>query len=150
MKNLEQKKIDEINPVPSLEEFQTARAIAAIERADRSLLNAMETLAKTEKFDFFRQLETRCSLIEGRDARPVVEAKLDNADFRSSLEGVEIDGQALENMGNFSEAELSKLKTSIFSTTDVKLNHGSPVTFGRSCYQKCMDNDVKSGDCRFG
>lgn len=29
-------------------------------------------------------------------------------------------------------------------------NHNSQVSFGRTCEQKCVDNDVKSGLCRWG
>lgn len=151
MENFDQKELSEgLKSFAETPALETPEAKEFLETTDNVLLNSLETLSTPEKLDSFRELEAKCANLEQRDPRAVETVTLEGETFRSSEEKVEIDKEQLDEMKNLDETRVSELKKHVFSTADVRLNHGSPISFGRSCYDKCIACEVKSGDCRYG
>jgi len=130
--------------------LETLEAKEVLESTEKTFCESFENLSPAEKLDTFRELEVKCADLEGRDPRAVEDRELKGETFRSSEEKVEIDKGQLSEMKNMDEERISDLKKHVFSTAEVRLNHGSPVSFGRTCSEKCRDNDVPSGICRYG
>ncbi len=151
MENLKEQEVSEgLKAATETSALETPEAKEFLESTENVLLNSLETLSPPEKLDTFRELESTSADLEGRNPRIVENGTLGGETFRSSEEIVEIDKEQLAEMRNLDEPRVSDLKKHIFSTAEVRLNHGEPVSFGRSCYDKCIDDDVKSGDCRYG
>ena len=150
MEELEKNEVGEVKPASPLETFKSTEALELTGQTDSVLTTQFESLSASAKLEMFRALESKCAEIEGRAPRAVFASSLEGETFKASMESVEIDEAQLSELGNLDEARLSDLKKHVFSEAEIKLNRGSPVSFGRSCSQKCIDNDVKSGDCRYG
>ena len=151
MPDIETKETSEgLNAATETFALEATEAKEYLESTENILLNSMESLSTPEKLDTFREFESKCAEVEGRNPRSVENGALEGETFRSSEEKVEIDKEQLVEMRNLDETRISDLKKHVFSTAEVRLNQGKPVTFGKSCYQKCIDDDVKSGDCRYG
>lgn len=151
MASMEMKETDEgTKGTAETHPLETPEAREVLEPTEHTLIDSMESLSPGEKLDAFRELESKCADLEGRDPRAVEYAVLEGKGvFHSSMEKVEVDKSRITEW-KVDEAGLSGLKKHVFSTSDARLNHGATVSFGRTCSQKCIDCDVKSGDCRWG
>lgn len=140
------KDTQEVSPI------ETPEAKECLEPTEKILVDNMKILSTSEKLDAFKELEEQCADAEGRDPRAFESGKLEGKGelFRSSLEKVEVDKERIAEWKKMDETRLSDLKKRVFSIAESRLNPGASVSFGRTCSQKCIDCDVKSGDCRWG
>lgn len=147
MENLNPKETAEgLNVTTETPVIETQEAKESLESTENVLLNNLESLSALEKLDTFGELESKCAEIEGRNPRAVEAGTLETGDFKSENEKVTVDSEALSEMPNLSEENISALKSEVFSHASETKNSKN-VAFGSISFGCSGCSGSCSGDC---
>lgn len=149
---MDDKSMENLSPSEEIaisENLSAVHVESLLTQSDPEFLQKFGGMTFDQRLEAFCSLESRYAEAEGRAPRAVITFEGTESDdaFRLSKGQLGISKTYLERMEDFDDRTLAKIKKLSFSDVESELNDQKTISFGRTCEDRCIDNDVPSTKC---